>query len=787
MFLMLGMAAVGMFFTGIPVKQLPVYAADITVSTEQQLFDAISSAPIGSQTNPYSIELSADISLSADSILIVPADKHILLTGNFRLIGANMCPTIVNDGDLTIDGITITHKSGEYGRGIDNNGILSMKRGRILFNTTRDNGSGVYNSSGSTFAMSGGTISGNTANSGGGVYNTNSTFTMSGGTISGNTTTTHGGGVCNTASTFTISGGTIMNNTANTGGGVFTLSGTFTMSDNAALLSNMATNGGGVYNSESGTFTMLGGTISGNTANFGGGVSNRLTNSIFYMSDGTISGNTATIHGGGVRNITGIFTMSGGTIMNNTANTGGGVYNAASGTFTMSGGTISNNAAANSGGGVYNTNSTFTMSDNAALLSNIATGNGGGVYNGGTSIGISGNSVYNESTFTMSDNAALSGNMATNGGGVYNESTFTMSDNAALSGNIATGNGGGVYNGGDNATISIAGGMISGNVSLNDGGGIWTEYSGLNSIFISAGVIFSNNTAATMHDISENDKFLYNQQILSNTWTYPFIYGYNNYDIAYNTDVINRYTIVYMPGEHGGFSPQVIHNLLFGDPMPKSPQNLGEIGWKFVGWDPAPYTIVVGNATFVAQWKQADSVLVTFVDYDGTALKTEATQYGSRVIAPANYVIGSSVLRTGYVFTGWDGPLLYVTNDLTLTAQYIPVDTDSNRHLVVFQDWNGTFLRGEFVEDGKAALSPINYVPGDASLRTGYVFTGWDNSFSIVTSEIIVSAQYKPLGYNDSRVKNLVLGGIGVVLITLIVVSSLFVIKRKSVHNHVKT
>jgi parallel beta-helix repeat protein len=63
--------------------------------------------------------------------------------------------------------------------------------------------------------MSGGTITGNTANNGGGVYHgsspyTNRIFTMSGGTISGNTAKENGGGIfVNGDSRFTKTGGTI--------------------------------------------------------------------------------------------------------------------------------------------------------------------------------------------------------------------------------------------------------------------------------------------------------------------------------------------------------------------------------------------------------------------------------------------------------------------------------------------------------------------------------------------------------------------------------------------------
>lgn len=62
-------------------------------------------------------------------------------------------------------------------------------------------------------------------------------------------------------------------------------------------------------------------------------------------------------------------------------------------------------------------------------------------------------------------------------------------------------------------------------------------------------------------------------------------------------------------------------------------------------------------------------------------------------------------------------------------------------HKVRFVDWDGTVLKEETVEHGQKAMPPADPV------REGHVFTGWDGSYNEVSTETIVTAQYKPNQY----------------------------------------
>lgn len=225
-------------FSRVSFFTLGVEATNIVVKNEIELGKAVKTAP--DNKTLYVIGLSDSIALKKS--LEIPVDKNIVLVsvgGVWKLVGPNKQNTIKVNGLLTIDGIIVTHVTG-------------------------NSGSGVYVSNDSMFTLLSGAISGNTAEiDGGGVYN-EGFFEMSGGEINSNVAGDWGGGVCNYYwGTFSMTGGKISNNKAAAGGGVFNV-GAFSMSD-GEIIGNTAIVGGGV--NDSGSFYRLGGVISDNTAN----------------------------------------------------------------------------------------------------------------------------------------------------------------------------------------------------------------------------------------------------------------------------------------------------------------------------------------------------------------------------------------------------------------------------------------------------------------------------------------------------------------------------------------
>ena len=77
-----------------------------------------------------------------------------------------------------------------------------------------------------------------------------------------------------------------------------------------------------------------------------------------------------------------------------------------------------------------------------------------------------------------------------------------------------------------------------------------------------------------------------------------------------------------------------------------------------------------------------------------------------------------------------------LTDGTTINAGSL-ADSAATKYTVVFKDYDGTVLKTCTVEKGGSATAPA------APTRSGYTFIGWDKSFSNVTSDLIVTAQYE--------------------------------------------
>ena len=293
--------------------------------TLKQVFDEINAVKAGT----FIITLTQDVLIEGINISSGGAQKSVTIKGDSKqrkitnssdknaLFTVPSSVTLILGNNIILDG----NSKHNFVVEVDKGGKLEMQNGSTVRNSAID---GVFVAGGS-FAMMGGTISGNNR----GVTFNDGKLNISGGTIRGNTDV----GVYFFKGNFTMSGGTI---SGNTGGGVTISDAEFRMT-NGTISGNFAeSSGGGVFvgsDERRGAFFMSGGTISNNTAQYGGGVC--LFDSTFTMTGGTIHGNTAEYDGGGLYlSNGGIFTKTGGTLDgSNRARTGRVAYVVADGVF----------------------------------------------------------------------------------------------------------------------------------------------------------------------------------------------------------------------------------------------------------------------------------------------------------------------------------------------------------------------------------------------------------------------------------------------------------------------
>lgn len=434
---------------------------------------------------------------------------------------------IVNSGEVTATGCTISENNQYYGNGV---GLFSSITGSVTLtnctvtkNDAYTAGGGILNQG--DLKIVGGIISDNSAGvswagtGGGGIHNSG-TLSIENATIAGNQARYYGdgGGILNTGK-LDLTGAIIYQNGLGDnliplpkGAGVFN-SGQLT-ADNCAISWNdcgQYGHGGGIYSSAAGSATLTDCDIADNRARFGGGGGVRnagileITGGKFtgnfssgIVNDGQLTASDCTLssnltyysHGAGLfSTITGSATLTNCTFSKNRAEWyGGGIRN--DGTLKIIGGKITDNEAGNVGdagygGGICNTTGASLIVENAEISGNTATGPinygiGGGIHNNGdatlTKCGLSNNfsqnvggGIYNKSTLTV-DKCTIDGNTADLGGGAYHTSGDLTVTNSTLSGNTATnGQGGGLCS---DATTLIRNSTISGNQSQYEGGGV---------------------------------------------------------------------------------------------------------------------------------------------------------------------------------------------------------------------------------------------------------------------------------------------------------------------------
>ena len=411
-------------------------------------------------------------------------------------------------GSIFLNAVNITNNRATGtlggGGGIDNQGdaALTIFDSRIEGNEANGQGGGIKdfdNGLGTFSEVTNSRVINNIVNDGmgcgGGIYvSANGEFAVTGGSVSGNSAGTEGGGIWNgTDALLFVQDVLIRDNVAlgddpdQGGGGVYTEG--LASLVNVDIINNRASgasgSGGGIINNPGGTLNVADSRINSNTANrAGGGIEDASGAATKVAVNNTrLEGNRADNapgNGGGVH-ITGDgdFLLFSSTVIRNSAGQeGGGLWNGL-GTMEIDDVIVQENvaegnAANNGGGGLFNIGGDMVIID-ATIRDNKATGTAG---SGGGLLSVAGSIDVSGSLFTRNTaNRAGGGVEIINGSFVSNLTDYDYNDAGSM-----PGNGGAFHVTGMASTVDFTGGYAKYNTAANEGGGIWNQSGTMMSI-----------------------------------------------------------------------------------------------------------------------------------------------------------------------------------------------------------------------------------------------------------------------------------------------------------------
>lgn len=163
------------------------------------------------------------------------------------------------------------------------------------------------------------------------------------------------------------------------------------------------------------------------------------------------------------------------------------------------------------------------------------------------------------------------------------------------------------------------------------------------------------------------------------------------------------------------------------------------ITYTFSGWNRDNYNIQ-DNTDFIAQYTIKKEVhVVKFLNFDSSLLDIENVLYGEDAVYHGDTPEKPSDNHGVYTFSGWDGSLIGIKADCSLTAEFTQ---DTPSYVVKFYNYDDVFLYETEVKYGEKAefvgTTPTKPING----RYSYTFSGWDKKTDFITDNLEVKAVF---------------------------------------------
>lgn len=204
------------------------------------------------------------------------------------------------------------------------------------------------------------------------------------------------------------------------------------------------------------------------------------------------------------------------------------------------------------------------------------------------------------------------------------------------------------------------------------------------------------------------------------------VQGPQTYKATY-TATKNSYTITWQNEDGSLIDQTTVEYGVVPTHANPTKQNTAEYTYTFAGWTPA-VVAVTSNATYRATFSATkNKYLITFLDENGTELKSEEVEYGVMPIAPADPT-KESTAQYDYSFAGWTPAVAIVTQVATYTATYT---STLREYLVTFLNEDNTVISSKNYKYGETPIAPAEPIKQNTAEYT-YSFNGWDKAITQV-------------------------------------------------------
>lgn len=138
---------------------------------------------------------------------------------------------------------------------------------------------------------------------------------------------------------------------------------------------------------------------------------------------------------------------------------------------------------------------------------------------------------------------------------------------------------------------------------------------------------------------------------------------------------------------------------------------------------------------------------ITFKNYDGKVLETQTVKEGNVPTYQGTTPEKPHDEYNRYLFNDWNPSITKVTGNATYTATYTSCALD--KYLVTFAYEDNTLIKAYQVASGDMAYYDGDEPTMENSDESKYKFIGWNPKLSIVTEDVIYTAQFmaEPLDY----------------------------------------